>query len=688
MSMSISSTLDGHIEEIIKASKDEVVARVTMPVKENGRDYLIENHEKDNIVTNMFFTWAKFGINQDLGSLSEKTNFIPADGNGKKKEYFQLEETKKGLVVNYVARFKKYIPDYFILNDGQEVGLDILLREGTRIGKLQIVNPNLQVTAGEIIQKVRNGDIHLPAIRAYREDGSCSNGIVKESKIYSDGTVSLPVFPQIHLPDKSLMTLENLVKIIDKRVPREDLLIYQPAANIEDVKVGKDKFGNDILDLSKFDGISVNPESGIVSHTTLFSGKYEVFITSDNHADARVADKNTNGMFFVMPLSNGKKYKVEYIDIKLYRPPAGEEKKFFIQKLPENLDDVLTNEFDITDPKVRYSPEYIVAIQKPDNSIKKMNLRRGNTSDYSKFIKEINKVNEKNKIYISHFPGRGLSSKLLSNVRKISDIYFQNSSFHNDQFFTNIDYVNQKVFTEEGINLYWTGAEEGKIFKFHKGFFVDVEKLPYFQELLSSKKMVQVLGSNLKANPEIAKDIKDTFEAISYIHGGNVAIVNGGHGSHENSVMTLMHKTAKDLNLLYGASTWQIPYEPYTGGADFINSFNRNQLLLRQDIMDEATEANIYFIGGDGTTLESLITTVKKSLKINPYQPQIFVGEYWDKFREWREFMVKEGRSKNFLLNSIYWPRKGSEVKDILRYHFQIMGRDSDIKIDYNNIKK
>lgn len=686
--MSISSTLDGHIEEIIKSSKDEVVARVTMPVKENGRDYLIENHEKDNIVTNMFSTWAKFGINQDLGSLSEKTNFIPADGNGKKKEYFQLEETKKGLVVNYVARFKKYIPDYFILNDGQEVGLDILLREGTRIGKLQIVNPNLQVTAGEIIQKVRNGDIHLPAIRAYREDGSYSNGIVKESKIYSDGTVSLPVFPQVHLPDKSLMTLENLVKIIDKRVPREDLLIYQPAANIEDVKVGKDKFGNDILDLSKFDGISVNPESGIVSHTTLFSGTYEVFITSENHADARVADKNTNGMFFVMPLSNGKEYKVEYVDIKLYRPPAGKEKKIFIQKLPENLDDVLTNEFDITDPKVRYSPEYIVAIQKPDNSIKKMNLRRGNTSDYSKFIKEINKVSGESKIFISHFPGRGLSSKLLSNVRKISDIYFQNSSFHNDQFFTNIDYVNQKVFTEEGINLYWTGAEEGKIFKFHKGFFVDVEKLPYFQELLSSKKMVQVLGSNLEANPEIAKDIKDTFEAISYIHGGNVAIVNGGHGSHENSVMTLMHKTAKELGLLYGASVWEIPYEPYMGGADFINSFHRKGLLLRQDVMDEVAEANIYFTGGVGTNLEVMVTTVKKALKINPFQPQIFVGEYWDKFRDWTEFMVSEGRASSFLLNSTYWPRRGGEVKDILEYHFQIMGRDSDIKIDYNNIKK
>ncbi len=72
MSMSISSTLDGHIEEIIKTSKDEVVARVTMPVKENGRDYLIENHEKDNIVTNMFFTWAKFGINQDLGLSSPR----------------------------------------------------------------------------------------------------------------------------------------------------------------------------------------------------------------------------------------------------------------------------------------------------------------------------------------------------------------------------------------------------------------------------------------------------------------------------------------------------------------------------------------------------------------------------------------------------------------------------------------
>jgi hypothetical protein len=64
------------------------------------------------------------------------------------------------------------------------------------------------------------------------------------------------------------------------------------------------------------------------------------------------------------------------------------------------------------------------------------------------------------------------------------------------------------------------------------------------------------------------------------------------------------------------------------------------------------------------------------------------VGEYWDKFRDWTEFMVSEGRVSSFLLNSTYWPRRGGEVKDILEYHFQIMGRDSDIKIDYNNIKK
>jgi len=104
--------------------------------------------------------------------------------------------------------------------------------------------------------------------------------------------------------------------------------------------------------------------------------------------------------------------------------------------------------------------------------------------------------------------------------------------------------------------------------------------------------------------------------------------------------------------------------------------------------MDEVAEANIYFTGGVGTTLEAMVTTVKKALKINPFQPQIFVGEYWDKFRDWTEFMVSEGRASSFLLNSTYWPRRGGEVKDILEYHFQIMGRDSDITIDYNNIKK
>ncbi len=103
---------------------------------------------------------------------------------------------------------------------------------------------------------------------------------------------------------------------------------------------------------------------------------------------------------------------------------------------------------------------------------------------------------------------------------------------------------------------------------------------------------------------------------------------------------------------------------------DFAAHLGRNDLLERQEILSETTEADIYFKGGVGTNLENAITFVKKKLGIGYYKPQIFMGEFYKPLQDLLTHLTSEGMVDPSVFKNCYFIKHGAEIFETLCRHF------------------
>jgi predicted Rossmann-fold nucleotide-binding protein len=108
---------------------------------------------------------------------------------------------------------------------------------------------------------------------------------------------------------------------------------------------------------------------------------------------------------------------------------------------------------------------------------------------------------------------------------------------------------------------------------------------------------------------------------------------------------------------------------------DFAAYLARNDLLERQEILSETTEADIYVKGGVGTNLENAITFVKKKLGIGHYKPQIFMGDFYRPLQDWLSHLAHEGMADPKVFESCYFINDGEEVFETLCRHFGSEGK-------------
>ncbi len=134
--------------------------------------------------------------------------------------------------------------------------------------------------------------------------------------------------------------------------------------------------------------------------------------------------------------------------------------------------------------------------------------------------------------------------------------------------------------------------------------------------------------------------------------------------------MSFVSETTASLGMLSGAVYWKIPGVDIDPHVDFAAYLARNDLLERQEILSETTEADIYFKGGVGTNLENAITFVKKKLGIGHYKPQIFVGEFYKPLQDMLNHLTYEGMVDPSVFESCYFIRHGTEIFETLCRHF------------------
>ena len=134
--------------------------------------------------------------------------------------------------------------------------------------------------------------------------------------------------------------------------------------------------------------------------------------------------------------------------------------------------------------------------------------------------------------------------------------------------------------------------------------------------------------------------------------------------------MSFVSETTASLGMLSGAVYWKIPGVEIYPHVDFAAYLARNDLLERQEILSQTTEADIYFRGGVGTNLENAITFVKKKLGIGHYKPQIFVGVFYKPLQDWLDHLASEGMVDPNVFGSCYFVEHGDDVFDTLCQHF------------------
>jgi len=522
---------------------------------------------------------------------------------------FELKEDK----ISYEARFWFYIPEY-------SAGLTIeqLMKPGLEVSKIYLRNPKLKYTAEELINLISNRTIIVP----------------KGTKVFEEGILAVPVMPFVHIPNPKVLTPEYLKAAMQKRIPREDLYFAQPEQKVERV--------------------IVPAGSGVISHTSLFTQQNEIYIVDPEHTDARVGSRHTNGIIYLELIGGEKDIVKEMAHFEVYKPTSPQQnakRKFFID-LKSSLIEKLYE-------KRAVNENTIAAIGEAEGQrFIKVNER------YDQLLHEL-KPNTA--LILQDFPNRRLASYLIvaADIGLLRDLTFRRAP-EDEYFFRSEHLAFMKTLQDMGVEIHWKSPLQGDLVLYEQ-FFMRSSVIPAFREASSSRKLAAIYGTAGTVDADTQNEIVDSIKSFKDFHGGICGILTGGSAG---SIASLVSESTASLGMLCGAVYWKIPGVDMDIHVDFAAYLARNDLLERQEILSETTEADIYFKGGVGTNLEIAITFVKKKLGIGHYKPQIFVGEFYMPLQESLNHLASEGMVDPRVFESCYFIRHGGEIFETLCKHF------------------
>ncbi|MFO7553608.1 MAG: LOG family protein [Desulfobacterales bacterium] len=529
--------------------------------------------------------------------------------NQEKLSAFEL----KGDKISYEARFWFYIPEYAV-----GLTIDKLMIPGLKVSKIYLRNSKLKYTAQELINLISNRIIIVP----------------KGTRVLEEGILAIPVMPFVHLPNPNVLTPEYLKAAIQKRIRREDLYFAQPEQKVEQV--------------------IVPAGSGVISHTTLFTQQNEIYIIDPEHSDARVGSRHTNGIIYLELVGGEKDFVKEMAHFEVYKPAFPQQNvksKFYI-----DLNSALLEKF--------YA----------DQAVNEKTMAAVSESEGQRFIKLnerydhlLHELKPNTALILQDFPNRRLASYLIvaADLGLLSDLTFRRAP-EEEYFFKSEHMVVMNTLQDMGVKIYWKSSLQGDLV-LYKRFFMRSSVIPSFHEAFSSRKLAAIYGTAGKVDAGTRKEIVDSIKSFKDFHGGICGILTGGS---EGSIMSFVSETAASLGLLCGAVYWKIPGVDIYTNVDFAAHLGRNDLLERQEILSETTEADIYFKGGVGTNLEHAITFVKKKLGIGYYKPQIFVGEFYKPLQGLLTHLTTEGMVDPSVFKNCYFIKHGSEIFETLCRHF------------------
>ncbi len=519
----------------------------------------------------------------------------------------------KGKSISYEAKFRFYIPEY-----SMGLTIDQLMTQGLEVGKIYLRNPELKYSAEELLNLISNRTIIVP----------------KGTKVLEEGILAVPVMPFIHLPDPRVLTPDYLEAAVKKRIPREDLYFAQPEKKVEKVVVPAG--------------------SGVISHTSLFTQQNEIYILDAEHTDARVGSKHTNGIIYLELIGGKGDLVKDKVHFEVYKPSIAQrtaKRRFYVDVNSIRLDKLYENQL---------ADENVVAAISESEGEKFIKLNQ-------KCDLLLRELRPNSSLVLQNFPNRLLASYLIvaSDLGLVSDLTFRTASVEK-YFFRSEDLVFMNTLQDMGVAIYWKSPLQGNLV-LYKQFFMRSSVIPSFNEAFSSRKLAAIYGTAKDVDAETQKEIVDSIKSFKDFHGGICGILTGGS---TGSVMSFVSETTASIGILSGAVYWKIPGVDIDPNVDFAAYLARNDLLERQEILSETTEADIYFKGGVGTNLENAITFVKKKLGIGHYKPQIFVGEFYKPLQGWLDHLASEGMVDPKVFESCYFVKHGAEIFEILCKHF------------------
>jgi predicted Rossmann-fold nucleotide-binding protein len=529
--------------------------------------------------------------------------------NQEKVTGFELKEHK----ISYEARFWFYIPEY-----SAGLTIDRLLKPGLEVSKIYLRNPKLKYSAEELINLISNRTIIVP----------------KGTKVLEDGILAVPAMPFIHAPNPKVLTPEYLRAAVQKKIPREDLYFAQPE--------------------EKVDRVIVPAGSGVISHTTLFTQQNEFYILDPEHADARVGSRHTNGIIYLELVGGEKDVVKEKVHFEVYKPASARQnaKKNFYIDVESTVVEELYNERAVDENTMAFISET------KKQSFIKLNER------YDQLLHELKPGAA---LIMQDFPNRRLASYLIvaADLGLLKNLAFRRAP-EEEYFFRSEDLVFMNTLQDMGVEIHWKNPLQGDLVLYNQ-FFMRSSVIPSFHEALRSRKLAAIYGTAGNVDASTQKEIVDSIKSFKDFHGGICGILTGGSAG---SVMSFVSETAASLGMLCGAVYWKIPGVDIDSHVDFAAYLARSDLLERQEILSDTTEADIYFRGGVGTNLENAITFVKKKLGIGHYKPQIFVGEFYKPLQALLNHVASEGTADPKIFESCYFVRHGSEIFETLCKHF------------------
>jgi predicted Rossmann-fold nucleotide-binding protein len=528
--------------------------------------------------------------------------------NQEKLRPFQLEGNK----ISYEARFWFYIPEYAV-----GLTIDQLMVPGLEVGKIYLRNPKLKYFPEELINLISNRTIIVP----------------KGTRVLEDGVLEVPVMPFVHRPNPRVLTPDYLKAAVTKRIPRADLYFAQPEQKVEKVVVPAG--------------------SGVISHTSLFTQQNEIYILDPEHTDARIGSKHTNGIIYLELIGGEKDIVKKTVRFEVYKPAVWRHRaKTYTIDLRSSLINRLYEENAVNENTVAAITE------REELRVIELNDR------HDQLLKELQ---PKSSLILQDFPNRLLASYLMvaADLNLIGDLTFKRA-YDEGYFFRSEDLAFMNALQDMGVEIFWKNPLQGDLVLYNR-FFMRSSIIPSFNEAFSSRKLAAIYGTAGDVDDKTKIEIVDCIKSFKDFHGGICGILTGGSAG---SIMSFVSETTASLGMLSGAVYWKIPGVDIYPHVDFAAYLGRNDLLERQEILSDATEADIYFKGGVGTNLENAITFVKKKLGIGHYKPQIFVGSFYNPLRVWLEHLVSEGMADKRVFENCYFVEKGSKIFETLCKHF------------------